>query len=64
VKAEGTKRMQRTVETYVRNLQKHYKCKCSHVDALMCHECDESDGVCYCKCHIRRLPEFHQEQPQ
>lgn len=26
-------------------------CQCNHPDPLLCHECEESDGVCYCKCH-------------
>lgn len=28
------------------------KCKCNDRDPLFCHECEESTGVCYCKCHI------------
>jgi len=27
------------------------ECRCNDRDALMCHECEESDGVCYCRCH-------------
>jgi hypothetical protein len=27
------------------------KCKCNDPDPLFCHECEESTGVCYCKCH-------------
>lgn len=26
-------------------------CKCNNPDPLACHECEESTGVCYCKCH-------------
>lgn len=29
------------------------KCNCNHPDPRFCHECEESTGVCYCKCHER-----------
>lgn len=29
------------------------KCKCNNPDPLLCHECEESTGVCYCVCHER-----------
>lgn len=27
------------------------KCRCNDRDPLVCHECEESTGVCYCVCH-------------
>jgi hypothetical protein len=27
------------------------KCKCNNPDPLLCHECEEATGVCYCRCH-------------
>lgn len=32
------------------------KCKCNNPDPLLCHECEESTGVCYCKCHEKPSP--------
>lgn len=27
------------------------RCKCTALNPMLCHECEESTGVCYCKCH-------------
>lgn len=32
------------------------ECKCNNDDPLLCHNCEESDGACYCKCHSSILP--------
>ena len=31
--------------------RKRTRCKCNDADALICHECEEATGVCYCRCH-------------
>lgn len=28
-------------------------CKCNHFNRNFCHQCEESTGVCGCKCHDR-----------
>lgn len=27
------------------------KCQCDNGNPLLCSECEESTGVCYCQCH-------------
>lgn len=43
-------------------------CQCNHPDPLICHEREESTGVCSCKCHEgfkgRDVPERDAETRQ
>ena len=32
-------------------LRRLKRCQCNNANPHLCSECEESTGVCYCKCH-------------
>lgn len=50
-KAEAERKMKPANKLGWTVRRKQTRCRCNNASALLCHECEEATGVCYCKCH-------------